>query len=54
MLLSDFEDWLSETKKEIGENDNVSVSVNKVKVNCKDLMIFNVKVDGEIRKSKVW
>jgi hypothetical protein len=61
MLLTDFENWLSETKKELEEDEtvdfnleNVSISVNKVQANYKNLRIFNVKVNDKIWKSKVW
>lgn len=61
MLLIDFENWLYETKKELEKDDlvdydlgNVSISVNKVRANHKNLMIFNVKVNDNIWKSKVW
>lgn len=61
MLLTDFENWLSETKKELKEDENVyldlgnvSISVNKVRANHKGLMVFNVKVNDKIWKSKVW
>lgn len=61
MLLTDFENWLYQTKKELEEDDdvdfdlgNVSMSVNKVRANHKSLRIFNVKVNDKIWKSKVW
>lgn len=59
MLLTDFENWLYQTKKELEEDENVdlgnvSISVNKVRANHKSLRVFNVKVNDKIWKSKVW
>ena len=61
MLLTDLENWLFQTKKELLIDDsvdwdlsNVSIEINRVRVNHKTKRVFIVKVNDKNYKTLMW